>query len=135
MHFAIHQLTLEASQSKWILSNLASLAQQTSIKWTLRKTYNLGPEYSHNIKLKIVHFTKQTFYWRTISSNRRATRSIPYFKKKVNKICIISFIRNNHSHRSNQCHQGIIQEFNLGIGSHVSITLWCEFFLCLCLFF
>ena len=23
--------------------------------------------------------------------------------------------------------QGIIQEFNLGIGSHMSITLWCEF--------
>ena len=26
------------------------------------------------------------------------------------------------------CLQGIIQEFNLGVGSHVSITLWCELY-------
>ena len=25
--------------------------------------------------------------------------------------------------------QGIMQEFNLGVSSHVSVTLWCEFFL------
>ena len=26
--------------------------------------------------------------------------------------------------------QGIIQEFNLGVGSHVNITLWCELYSC-----
>ena len=31
--------------------------------------------------------------------------------------------------------QEIMQEFNLGVGSHVSITLWCKLFSFFCFFF
>ena len=63
---------------------------------------------------------------RTLASFRIECSSTIGLTQNIFKWCRYTIEQNKELIRKHLKFQGIIQEFNLGVDSHVSITLWCK---------